>query len=592
MFQLKATVLEDGDVIPLQYLGSCSTELSNATAEETMLFALANLGGEGGYAVRHGQPVSQFGLLSSGVDVLGGAFPCLWPYGEGCFHSQRHTPVSVAAHTRWALQYFDRRFRLHHSFIFVAFGLEQKRQALVSAKVQMSRSDFERSARLFSTITLADLRKAGEEEAQHRPITNPAIRHLKHKIHASSGNVIGSDQSRRRLRSQIWGTCAYLGPPTLWMTINPSDLHDPVLQVFAGEKIDMNNFNAAFGPAANRRVENVAKDPFAAAKFFNYIVLAILECVFGIDSRGFSIKSQHGILGRVSAYFGAVEAQNRGTLHLHLLVWLYDTPNPDEMHDLLQTEEYRSRVVSYIRETIRAHLPRFSEDIINAMASEAELAYSRPPHPDSDDYDKEVETLERKVVRSQQIHACSKRTCLQFDRQSNTLKCKRRAPFPLAEDDFIEPNGEWGPKRSYGRINNWCPGLILLVKANHDIKLLTSGADTKNVTWYITEYATKNQRKAYNLSALLAEKLAYHMDDTLHVDDIRKRNQLLLFRCFQLINREAEKSAPQVVSYLMGWGDTFKSHQYIPIYWSSVVGELIRQCPELKNNSQRHLYVV
>ena len=36
--------------------------------------------------------------------------------------------------------------------------------------------------------------------------------------------------------------CMMKGPPSLWITINPSDTRDPIAQVFAGEKIDMDDF--------------------------------------------------------------------------------------------------------------------------------------------------------------------------------------------------------------------------------------------------------------------------------------------------------------------------------------------------------------
>ena len=43
--------------------------------------------------------------------------------------------------------------------------------------------------------------------------------------------IQGSDQAHYRLRSEIWSTSTVLGPPSLWITINPSDLHDPIAQV-------------------------------------------------------------------------------------------------------------------------------------------------------------------------------------------------------------------------------------------------------------------------------------------------------------------------------------------------------------------------
>lgn len=50
----------------------------------------------------------------------------------------------------------------------------------------------------------------------------------------------------------------------------------------------------------------------------------------------------------------------------------------------------------------------------------------------------------------------------------------------------------------------------------------------------------------------------------------------------QSINCEQELAAPMVMSYLMDWGDTFKSHSYSVIYWSSFVGTLLKTFPELQ----------
>ena len=78
------------------------------------------------------------------------------------------------------------------------------------------------------------------------------MRLLKSHVHATVARVVGSDQSRVQLRSQIWSTAIYLGPATIWLTINPSDLHDPIAQIFTGENINLDNFIAAHGPNKTR----------------------------------------------------------------------------------------------------------------------------------------------------------------------------------------------------------------------------------------------------------------------------------------------------------------------------------------------------
>ena len=88
----------EGDVIPLQFLGVEDVDVSQMSSNELLLHVLMNLGNEdeeieGGYAVRHGRdPV--FDLLfatqdwmtmtsRNKFDIFTAAFPALWPYGEG-----------------------------------------------------------------------------------------------------------------------------------------------------------------------------------------------------------------------------------------------------------------------------------------------------------------------------------------------------------------------------------------------------------------------------------------------------------------------------------------------------------------------------
>ncbi|KAF7289083.1 ATP-dependent DNA helicase [Mycena chlorophos] len=52
-------------------------------------------------------------------------------------------------------------------------------------------------------------------------------------------------------------------------------------------------------------------------------------------------------------------------------------------------------------------------------------------------------------------------------------------------------------------------------------------------------------------------------------------------RCANTLSRQHEFSAPEVVSYLMGWGDRFISHTYVKIYWDHVTAQLRKTFPNL-----------
>jgi hypothetical protein len=61
-------------------------------------------------------------------------------------------------------------------------------------------------------------------------------------------------------------------------------------------------------------MQNVAHDPYTAAKFFHFLITTILETLFSITLGMFNMTSNAWIFSRVSAYFGMVESQDRGTL--------------------------------------------------------------------------------------------------------------------------------------------------------------------------------------------------------------------------------------------------------------------------------------
>ena len=151
-----------------------------------------------------------------------------------------------------------------------------------------------------------------------------------------------------RYRTQIWGICLWLRPPSLWLTINPIDYEDPIVQIFAEEKINMDAFMDIIGPSPNKQAENIAKNPFASAFFFKFIIQTTLECLCGIRALGHQVESEMGIFGLVNGYFGVVEAQGRGSLHIHMLLWLKNASDADEMLELLQQAQFHERIALYI----------------------------------------------------------------------------------------------------------------------------------------------------------------------------------------------------------------------------------------------------
>ena len=514
----------------------------------------------------------------SNPNHLMGCFPTLFPYGKGGFETERPVDVPYETHAKWSMLYADKRFRKDSQFPFQVFGICQKREVCRSAVLQMKRTDFVRQINLISTITPDDLKKASQEETQKKRFSNPAVQALRSQLGAVRTRVKGTDESRQHVRSKIWGTNLVSNPPTLWITINPADTQDPIAQVFAGAEIDLDNFCNTNGPNSVERARNVAEDPFASAKYFHFVVKCVFEILFGITKRGSGrIDRKEGIFGKVQNYVGTVEAQGRGTLHLHMLLWLTDAPTGLEMKTALRSEQFRAKLISFIRTSIRASIGDMTHEQVTTMPTTSAVSYSRPSDPTSASKD-EADKAEKKLVRALQYHKCTLAACLQIIK--GQLRCKRRAPFPKADTDWVKDTGEWGPKRLCAFLNSWNPTIMRTIRANHDIKLIIGGdGQTATLTYYITNYATKKQQNSSNASALLAKRLAFIKQEERRQTDLNKLNKKLIQSCANCLSRDREFSAPEIMTYIMGWPDVYLSHYYVTIYWDAAANALKRTFP-------------
>ena len=587
-------VLTEPSVMPLNSLGVVDVEGIGISDTELMAHALSNCvdrNSPDDFCVRRGSAfVNEYARLDTEgqrtdggpgtPNHLLGCFPTLFPYGLGGFEVPRIVDVPYETHIRWAIRYADKRFRRDYHFPFQVFGVLQKRQICRSAVLQIKRPSFIAQQNLILRLTPAELVAASREETRGVPYSNLGVRALRKQLSALRTRVDGTDESRQSVRSKIWSTNLIHNPPNLWLTVNPSETHDPIAQVMTGAMIDLDKFCRTAGPDHEDRATNIAGDPYAAAKFFHFMIKTILEQLFGITKTGDGhIQRREGILGTVKSYIGTVEAQGRGTLHLHLLLWLTNAPSSADMQHALTHIDFRSKIQAYIKSVIRADIHTFNTaSILAQVPKESGITYSRPLDPRLF-AESSLELQEIKLARAVQLHQCSSTTCLKTI--SGRLQCKRGAPFPLSPAEWVKETRDWGPKRFCAYLNNWNPTLMRSLRANHDLKLIMNGGETSAITWYITNYATKKQTRSSNVSALLAKRLAFHKLEEAKQADLTALNKRLIQRCANALTRDREFSILEIISYLMGWSDRYESHLYTNIYWDSVEGTLKRVFPEL-----------
>lgn len=165
------------------------------------------------------------------------------------------------------------------------------------------------------------------------------------EVNTISSKVPGSQASKIFARHEIRSYFSDLGLPTLFFTFNPSATHSPIFQViFGNEEIDLDSEHPCIPETRVARARNVAKDPVAAADFFDFMRTCLFKDLFGWDFKGAKSKPNGGIFGKLCAHFGAGELTGRGQFHGHYLIWLCGAPNPSEIHMLMKEScEYQDR---------------------------------------------------------------------------------------------------------------------------------------------------------------------------------------------------------------------------------------------------------
>ncbi|CAM4811757.1 unnamed protein product [Rotaria magnacalcarata] len=304
---------------------------------------------------RGSKPANEY----SNPNLLLGVFPTLFPYGFGALEdSSRPVQINFREHVRYLLSYGDRRFEEHYSFIFVLFNILQRRTACFHAQLMTSRPYFQQSAQLLETLSSEDVATAllNISKASYSKVSDERINTLMKHIKVVGGHVMGSAYSRSALRTKIHSLCFNLGLPSLFVTINPADIHSPVALYFAGVDLDLDRVLPEVLRTSYECSQIIATHPVATAKFFNCLIKSILKClVLG------------GVLGPTKAYFGTVESQGRGSLHLHLLIWLKHEYTPAQLKENIQNQDFRDNLLKYLEDAVKEDLDLFRGKTFNIV---------------------------------------------------------------------------------------------------------------------------------------------------------------------------------------------------------------------------------
>jgi hypothetical protein len=427
------------------------------------------------------------------------------------------------------------------------YDVIQLRNSTLGNSLLIKRSQWSSVTRDIRSLTAAQFQDAAKELAAGQPTKDPVVRRLLRNITAIGIQVPGSFFQKLRLRGEIRGLLIREGMPAFWLTINPSDLQNPLVLLLAGAPYSTDTATSAV------RQIIATSDPVAVARFFHTTCKAILDGLLG------SKPAETGILGDISNYFGVVESNGRGMLHLHALVWARGNLDFVHLRDRILTDGlFATRMIQYLESAVKHSIHR-----IDPANPEKSISRTTPSAngPESDtEFLHKLYRDANHVASLKQLH--SKRhsaTCFKYRHQnSGRNTCRFGMPRDLLQTSKVDEHGVIHLARNHPWVNPWNPAIASCIRSNHDISWIPTVSKSLSLVYYITNYATKDDvsplqmvTKAALLKQAIDQANAAQSPTTAQMRLRRRGMDNFALRCFNSLSQDREVSGVQVASTLL-----------------------------------------
>ena len=434
--------------------------------------------------------------------------------------------------------------------MYLIYDVLQIRQSSIGHKLLVKRRNWKSTTDDIASLTSDQLQEAAKAIANKQVVDNPVIQRLQRDLVTIGKQVPQSFSEKLTMRSKINGLQVRLGMIAVWLTINPSDLRNPLVLTLAGIELPPDALPAA--NAAIRRAIATA-NPVAVAQFFHHTCKALFDGLLC------SSTTEIGILGQVSNHFGVVETNGCGMLHLHALIWLAGNVAFDTLrHRLLEDDEYAARMIRYL-ETIIVHSIDPSNDA-SAETDHPNVPLSAKAQDTDEEFHTKLSTDSNIVARKAQIHSSKHNaTCFKYGKNNKGEKvCRFGMPRDLVDSSKIDELGTIQLARNHGWVNPWNHAIASCIRSNHDISWVPTVTKSLSLIYYLTNYATKDDISPQQmlLKAALLKKSIEKAKTTLNPDstDVRlleKDIDKFELRCYNSLSQDREISGVQIASSLL-----------------------------------------
>ncbi|XP_044718819.1 PIF1-like helicase domain-containing protein [Hirsutella rhossiliensis] len=346
--------------------------------------------------------------------------------------------------------------------------------------LSVTRKNFRKVERIVRSLTADGLAAARAELESTGKTTDDGVKEL-----------------RLSMRHKILALIVRYGVPAIWFTINPNDITNPVkLRLAAYRTRDpeaaeefLRSLDMSF-----KRVRLSVSDPMSSAMFFHREMTLFFEHY--VNAGGESV------FGRIGHYYGAVETNERGSLHVHGLLWLHGNAHLSSMLSDAHGEEqaaYRERIIRYVDSV-------FCEDLDQegfcAVQAERSVTSDVSSLLDSaEQFSAGFEEEANFCAGATQIHTHSP-TCVKYSLGNKGRRgdlCRFKAPWKLVEETTLTGRRAADPQdASHGESVE--QGHRRGLRHNHDISFIATQRKTMALVYYVTNYATKVEDPTWKAS--------------------------------------------------------------------------------------------
>ncbi|KAF8130062.1 hypothetical protein K438DRAFT_1488614, partial [Mycena galopus ATCC 62051] len=278
-----------------------------------------------------------------------------------------------------------------------------------------------------------------------------------------------------------------------------------------------------------------------------------------------------------------VEAQVRGSLHLHLLIWIKGAPaSPLDMKERMNADpEFKQKLTAWYDDIICQSFPKDTVPHVTVEGMPKKLAVlSRPLDPESSTYFQDRDQHHRDLCETTGLVHEHNATCFKHvPRQIKCLvdldkDCRFELPRPLVSETHFDEDGDLMIRCENGHLNGHNPTITLCLGCNTDLKQISSGTSTMAMIEYMMNYTVKLQLDtSVVFSALCASIKALNDNPPKDADgnpDASEKSRLMLVKTSNSLVGKRELSGQQTASLFLGRKNHYISDVYTEYWWSSM----------------------